>query len=290
MSGSANSDRLVPEGRHVPDSDGCRSSGLGGQAIVATQFGKAKKFADLYCAEIAACKQADPILKGVTDKAGIGFTSIAISSTAPSYQAECLELKNQEVDYAQLNFSTDAAAKFVQDCQQQGYNPTWGSSEQAAGAAFKSLKNFTMFGPAYAFPSVAKNPEVKKFRDAMTKYAKGKDWAEGTGSFTWGGLELLHKQLGTITTGDPTPGDRPRGDELGQRRGSERVVAQQAHVHGPAGRIRQGPVLLRGGHEGWEGDRPEPAHAGVPARHGVTGTGPGRSYHEDRPEDRPEVR
>jgi branched-chain amino acid transport system substrate-binding protein len=179
-------------------------SGLAGQAIVATQFGKAKKFADLYCAEIAACKQADPILKGVTDKAGIGFTSISINSTAPSYQAECLELKNQNVDYAQLNFSTDAAAKFVQDCQQQGFNPTWGSSEQAAGAAFKSLKNFTMFGPTYAFPSVAKNPEVKKFRDAMKKYAKGKDWAEGTASFTWGGLEMLRSALGTITTGDPT--------------------------------------------------------------------------------------
>jgi branched-chain amino acid transport system substrate-binding protein len=179
-------------------------SGLKGQAIVATQFGHAKKFADLYCAEIAACKQADPILKGVTDAAGIGFVSIAINSTAPSYQAECLELKSQNVDYAQLNFSTDAAAKFVQDCQQQGYNPTWGSSEQAAGAAFKPLKNFTMFGPAYAFPSVAKNPEVKKFRDAMKKYAKNSDWAEGTGSFTWGGLEMLRSALGTVTTGDPT--------------------------------------------------------------------------------------
>jgi branched-chain amino acid transport system substrate-binding protein len=177
-------------------------SGLKGQAIVATQFGKAKKFADLYCAEIAACKQADPILKTETDKAGIGFTSIAVNSTAPSYQAECLELKSQDVDYAQLNFSTDAAAKFVQDCQQQGYNPTWGSSEQAAGPGFKSLKNFTMFGPAYAFPSVAKNPEVKKYRTAMKKYAKGNDWAEGTASFTWGGLELLRNAIGTITTGD----------------------------------------------------------------------------------------
>ena len=39
-------------------------SGLKGQAIVATQFGHAKKFADLYCAEIAACKQADPDPEG----------------------------------------------------------------------------------------------------------------------------------------------------------------------------------------------------------------------------------
>lgn len=203
LSGSANAtDWYTKAGMFPTPTDVL--SGLKGQAVVATQFGKAKKFADLYCAEIAACKQADPILKSVTDKAGIGFTSIAISSTAPSYQAECLELKSQNVDYAQLNFSTDAAVKFVQDCQQQGYNPTWGSSEQAAGPGFKALKNFTMFGPAYAFPSVAKHPEVKKFRDAMKKYAKGKDWAEGTGSFTWAGLEVLHKAIGTITSGEPT--------------------------------------------------------------------------------------
>jgi branched-chain amino acid transport system substrate-binding protein len=203
LSGSANAqDWYTKAGMYPTPTDVL--SGLKGQAIVATQFAKAKKFADLYCAEIAACKQADPILKSQTDKAGIGFTSIAINSTAPSYQAECLELKNENVDYAQLNFSTDAAAKFVQDCQQQGYNPTWGSSEQAAGAPFKALKNFTMFGPAYAFPSVANQPEVKKFRSAMKKYAKGSDWAEGTASFTWAGLEMLHKALGTITSGDPT--------------------------------------------------------------------------------------
>ena len=30
----------------------------------------------------------------------------------------------------------------------------------------------------------------------MTKYAKGDDWKEGSGSFAWAGLEALHKALG----------------------------------------------------------------------------------------------
>lgn len=179
-------------------------SGLAGQMKVAKEFGKATKFANLYCSEVAACGQSDPVLKGLAGKAGIQYTSVAVSSTAPSYTAECLQLKNQKVDYAELNFSAEAAAKFVQDCQQQGFNPTWGSSEQAIGKAFKELKDFTMFGPAYAFPSVADHPGAKKFRDVMKKYAKDDDWAEGSGSFAWDGLEVLRKALSTISTGDPT--------------------------------------------------------------------------------------
>jgi branched-chain amino acid transport system substrate-binding protein len=173
-------------------------SGLNGQVAVAKKFGNAKKFANLYCSEVAACAQADGPLKAAADKAGIGYTSLPVSSTATSYTAECLNLQQQGVDYAQLNFTTAAAAKFVQDCQAQGYNPTWGSSEQAAGKDFATLPNFTMFGPAYAFPSAADGAPVKTFTDAMTKYAKGTEWKEGTASFTWGGLEMLRKALANV--------------------------------------------------------------------------------------------
>ena len=129
--------------------------GLGGQVAVAVKDGHAKKFANLYCAEIAACAQANPVLQGAAKAAGIGYTQLAVSSTAPSYTAQCLQLKQDGVDYAQLNFTTAAAVRFIQNCQAQGYNPTWGSSEQSIGTAFSSLPNFTAYGPAYSFPSVA---------------------------------------------------------------------------------------------------------------------------------------
>jgi branched-chain amino acid transport system substrate-binding protein len=183
-------------------------SGLAAQVAVAKEYGKATKFANLYCSEIAACKQADEPMKAAADKLGVGYTSVPVSSTAANYTAECLSLQQEGVDYAQLDFTTAAAAKFVQDCQAQGYNPTWGSSAQAMGADFADLKDFTVFGPAYAFPSAADAPTVKTFTDAMTKYAKDDDWKEGTASFTWGGLEVLRKALAdvgaTVTPQDVT--------------------------------------------------------------------------------------
>ncbi len=194
ISGTANAtDWYTKAGMFVTVTDVL--SGLSGQLLVGKQVGKATKFADLYCSEIAACAQANPPLQAAAAKAGVGFTSLAVSSTATSYTAQCLQLQQQKVDYAQLDFSTSAAAKFVQDCQSQGYNPTWGTSEQAIGKDLLSLPNFTAFGPAYAFPSVATTAPVETFVAAMTKYAKDSNWREGTASFTWTGLMALQKAL-----------------------------------------------------------------------------------------------
>ncbi|HSS10977.1 MAG TPA: ABC transporter substrate-binding protein [Acidimicrobiales bacterium] len=195
-------------------------SGLSGQLLVAKQFAKATKFADLYCAEIAACQQADPPLKAAATKAGVGFTSLAVSSTAPSYTAQCVQLQQQKVDYAQLNFASAAAAKFMQDCQAQGYNPTWGSSAQAIGKDLLGVSNVTVYGPAYAFPSVASAAPAQTFVSAMTKYAKDSNWREGTASFTWSGLEVLRKALAnagaTPTRQDVTSGlNSFNGEDLG---------------------------------------------------------------------------
>ena len=166
-------------------------NGLAAQVAVAVKYGHAKKFANLYCAEVAACGQANPILQGAAKAAGVGYTQLAVSSTAPSYTAQCLQLQQEKVDYAQLNFTTAAAVRFIQDCQAQNYNPTWGSSEQAIGSAFASLSNVTLYGPAYSFPSVADASPVAAFRAAMQKYASGSNWREGTASFTWDGLQAV---------------------------------------------------------------------------------------------------
>ena len=166
-------------------------NGLYAQIAVAAKFGHAKKFANLYCAEVAACAQANPILSAAAKAAHIGFTELAISSTAPSYTAQCLQLQQEKVDYAQLNFTTAAAVRFIQSCQAQNYNPIWGSSEQSVGAAYASIPNLTVYGPAYSFPSVANAPPVATFRAVMQKYAANSNWREGTGSFTWDGLQAL---------------------------------------------------------------------------------------------------
>ena len=130
VSGTANSaDWYTKPGMFPTGTD--IGSGIIAQLAVAAQFGHAKKFANLYCSEVAACAGAVDPQKAAASSMGLDFTSLAVSSTATSYTAECLQLQQEDVDYAQLNFTTAAAAKFVQDCQAQNYNPTWGSS--AAG-------------------------------------------------------------------------------------------------------------------------------------------------------------
>jgi branched-chain amino acid transport system substrate-binding protein len=170
-------------------------SGLVAQLAVAKQFGHAKKFAALYCAEIAACASSIAPLKAAAPKFGIQFTSLAVSATATSYTAQCLQLQQQKVDYAQLDFTTAAAAKFIQDCQAQNYNPTWGSSGPAIGSDLEKVSGITVYGPAYNFPSVLDVAPVQAFRNAMGKYAKDDNWHEGSASGTWDGLEVLHKAL-----------------------------------------------------------------------------------------------
>jgi branched-chain amino acid transport system substrate-binding protein len=201
-------------------------NGVGAQVAVAVKYGHAKKFANLYCAEVAACAQVNPILQGAAKAAGIGYTQLAISSTAPSYTAQCLQLQQGNVDYVQLNFATAAAVRFIQSCQAQNYNPTWGSSEQAIGTPFAAISNITVYGPAFSFPSVADAAPVATFRTAMQKYAAGSNWREGTASFTWDGLQALTqavKNAGVASAATVTPADILAGlyDFKGQDLGGE---------------------------------------------------------------------
>jgi branched-chain amino acid transport system substrate-binding protein len=170
-------------------------SGVIDQLIVAQQVAHAKHFANLYCAEAAACSQATGLQQPEATKLGLKYTAASVSATATSYTAECLKLQQSGADFLQLNIAAAVGAKFIQDCQAQNYNPTWGTSEQAIGPELLKVKNATMYGPAYIFPSVADNPAVKTFTSAMTKFAKGDNWREGSASYTWVGLELIRKAL-----------------------------------------------------------------------------------------------
>src|SRR4051794_1599003 len=173
-------------------------SGQVDQLLVAQKYGHTKKFANLYCSEVAACALGTQLQKPIADKMNVAYTSLAVSSTATSYTAQCLQLQQQKVDYVQLNFTTAAAAKFIQDCQAQSYNPTWGATEQSIGKDYLDIQGITVYGPAFAFPSVADSPSAKTFRDAMGTYAKGSNWREGSASFAWTGLETLRKALADV--------------------------------------------------------------------------------------------
>jgi branched-chain amino acid transport system substrate-binding protein len=181
---------------------------LGAQVAVGKKYGHATKFANLYCAEVPACQLAGPVLQGSAKAQGVGYTALSVSSTAPSYTASCVQLQQQKVDFAQLNFTSSAAVKFVQDCQAQGYNPAWGAAGQAIGPQYLALKNFTAYGPAQGFPTSANAPAVANYISIMEKYAKGSDWRQGTATATWDGLQAVAKALsGMSASSSPTAAD-----------------------------------------------------------------------------------
>ena len=150
-------------------------------------------------------------LQAAAKKAGIGFTSLAVSSTATSYTAECLQLQQEKVDYAQLNFTTAAAAKFVQDCQVAELQPDVGDLRAGRRQGPAGHPGLHRVRPGIRLPlgrpSGVRGPAFTK---AMTSYAKGDNWKEGAASFTWAGLETIRAALAnagaTVTSADVTGG------------------------------------------------------------------------------------
>ena len=188
-------------------------SGQADQVAVAKQFAHATKVADLYCSEVAACAQAAPLKAAAAKRLGLGFESLPVSSTALSYTAQCLKLKQDKVDYAIISFVAPAGAKFIKDCQAQGYTPTFGTSSQSLGSKdLFDVKGAKLFGVAYGFPSNAEAPAVQNFRDVMGKYAKNGPWREGVGSMSWVGLEAIRTAASTVsTTASVTAADITKG-------------------------------------------------------------------------------
>jgi branched-chain amino acid transport system substrate-binding protein len=171
------------------------ANGEAAQVTVAVKYGHAKRFASVTCIEVAACMEGNPRLAAAAKAEGIGITQLAVNSAAPSYTAQCLQLEQEKADYAQLNIGSSVGVRIIQSCQGQGYNPTWGASEQATGTVFASIPDFTMYGQAFAFPSVANAPPAATFRSVMRTYAARSNWREGTASFTWDGLQALARAV-----------------------------------------------------------------------------------------------
>jgi branched-chain amino acid transport system substrate-binding protein len=210
---------------------------------VGVKLAKATAFANLYCQEIAACQLSDPPLKAESEKLGIKHQALAIGAAAPDYTAECLKMKQAGTNFPQMNVVSATAVRVVQGCQAQGYNPTWGTSLQAFGSEFKALTtNFKAYGPSYAFNPASPNPASKDFKDAMSKYAQGKEYEAGSGPFAWDGLQILTAALGKAQLGDQAPTSAQLLDGLYALNGSD-LGGEFAN---PLSFVKGQPPLLNG--------------------------------------------
>ncbi|UGQ11204.1 ABC transporter substrate-binding protein [Yinghuangia sp. ASG 101] len=185
-------------------------------ATVVSQLASAKavgatKFASVYCAEVAACKEATPLLEPAAKPQGVQYTgSIAISTSAPNYTAECLKMIDQGADFIQIAVAPSAGKKLIADCQAQGYNGYFGVTAGAVNADMMSIPNVKMSGGIQGFPWWTDDAPVVTFRDAMKQYASDADYENPSATAVWASLEVVRKSLAAV--GDaPTRADLTAG-------------------------------------------------------------------------------
>lgn len=135
----------------------------------------AKKFADVYCAEVAVCAQSSTDLKSSLSKIGLtlSYTS-AISFSAPSYAAYCLAAKQSGATAMTVGDATSIVNKVVSDCANQGYTPTEISGDGTVAISWLTIPAFE--GNIDVQPNVpffVHNAATKPMYDALAKYAPG---------------------------------------------------------------------------------------------------------------------
>jgi branched-chain amino acid transport system substrate-binding protein len=135
---------------------------LYGVAAAAKQAG-ATSFGEIYCTEVAACKQAVPLQEGYVKSVGmIWVPPLAASLAAPNYTAVCVAM--QQVKAQSLFGAGPPSQKLADDCAQQGYHPIFtqgGGTWQTGYLKDPNLNNTT--GPTTDIPWFYEGPQTATF-------------------------------------------------------------------------------------------------------------------------------
>ncbi len=139
--------------------------GLYAQAVAAKEAG-AKSFGLVYCTEVAACKQAVPLIQHNVLEQGMAWVPpLAGSVSAPNFTPQCLAMQQAK---AEAVFTAGVPSiKFPDDCARQGYKPIYIESTgtwQSAMLKDPNLNNAT--GNTTDVPWSYQGPETATFHAA----------------------------------------------------------------------------------------------------------------------------
>jgi branched-chain amino acid transport system substrate-binding protein len=137
-----------------------------GQTKVASLSGKTN-FGVLYCAEIAACASAIPIVKAAAAGNGVKITYTgSISQSAPDYTAQCLAAQQSGTNSIVVDASV---TKVADDCAKQGYHPQWIESEGTLNQQLRTNPNYNgvLANVAFAPWQLDSTPALKEFHAAV---------------------------------------------------------------------------------------------------------------------------
>jgi branched-chain amino acid transport system substrate-binding protein len=140
--------------------------------LAASKAGKLK-LANLYCAESPACAQSVPFMKALAPKVGVTVVySAPVSSTAPSYAAQCLAAQAAGANALFVAADQNTVGRVISDCGRQGVKaiPIGGDGTVSASwvtePAFQGEVDWQPF-----IPWNQKNAATADFYSAMQQYA-----------------------------------------------------------------------------------------------------------------------
>lgn len=172
---------------------------LWGLAKSAALLGK-HKFSYLYCAEIAACAQAVPIVKGFVESVGGKMAYAAgFSASAPNYTAQCVAAKQAGVDALLAGGSVAASNKRVyEDCSRQGYHPL---AVLGVSSVTQDIFKDSQIPLATSVIGVlpwfeTSGATSKAFHSVMDSYLKDASTKPFLAANHWAGLEMFKAAVG----------------------------------------------------------------------------------------------
>jgi branched-chain amino acid transport system substrate-binding protein len=93
-----------------------------GQVQYAKDQGK-NSFGTIYCAEYPICGESVTLANEAAKVLGVRTTAVSYSFTAPNLTAQCLKLKNGNIEAMFQGMFAAQMVTMIQNCQAQGYNP-----------------------------------------------------------------------------------------------------------------------------------------------------------------------
>jgi branched-chain amino acid transport system substrate-binding protein len=145
-------------------------------SLKAGTIAKVTKISSLYCAEIAQCAQAVPLITALGKTVGVSLSySAKISSTASSYTAQCLGARNAGAQGITVGAAGDVALRVAASCAAQGYKPVYVA--EAGEMTTPWLAQSALNGAITAAQDVPwfddSTPATKAMQAAITKYSPG---------------------------------------------------------------------------------------------------------------------
>jgi branched-chain amino acid transport system substrate-binding protein len=202
-----------PNGWEVENGPGFFPSGgnqagqLYGPVKGAAEAGNSK-MAVLYCAEFPTCTQESNAITTMAQEIG-GIevvTKLPISSTAPSYTAQCIKAKQAGADSMFILDAGPPILKIMSECRQQGLEVQQALAvSEVSGELYEDpISDGVIVGFTNSPAADTSTPGGKYFNEMLEKFAPGiqekPEWNEALTS-TWSGLQLFRKaaELGKVT-------------------------------------------------------------------------------------------